>query len=269
MTTSKRKKMLTILLLCYFIFVAIIYFAAGGFYFSRNLKKDQEYGKRLTNEFVSVNSNQVHKGIYAGIQVYSGQKHYHLQFPGLLNGPDRNLDIFYSLNEEGNPFVIESNEKLTGSAAYLILNPFGYYSGNNVSYDKVFGQDNVSYDKVFGQDTLQNPAEFLNTMNEKVAGAPDTLFVTALTVMENDIQVQMMMWTKDNDSTYRAKKFNDLRYAWSNTGNCKIGEVKRGSSGNGLKKFGAGVLDIISAPIQGIIVLVYFGMVLLAGGPVK
>jgi hypothetical protein len=258
MATSKRKKMFLIILLSYFVIIIAIYFAMGGFYFSRSAKDSQEYGKRLTNEFVSVSSDQVLKGIYAGETDYLGKKHYQIQFPGLLIGPNRYLNIYYGLNEDDYPYVVESAEKLEGKPAYLILNPYGYYGG-----------DNVSYDKVFGQDTLINPKEFLDTINEEIAKAPDTLFVTALTVMENELQVQMMMWTKEADSTYNAKRFSDLKYAWANTGNCKINLVQRNSSGNGIKLLGAGILDIITAPIQGIIVSFYLIMAMLIGPGAK
>lgn len=234
-----------------------IYFAMGGFYFTRNAKKGQDYGKRLTNEFVSVSSDQVFKGIYAGKTDYMGKKHYQIQFPGLLIGTNRYLDIYYGLNEDDFPYVVESADKLEGTPAYLILNPFGYYGGNNVSYDKVFGQD-----------TLTNPQVFLDTINEKI-NDHDTLFVAALTVMENELQVQMMMWAKEGDSTYQAKRFSDLKYAWANTGNCKINQVQRSSSGNGIKLFFAGLIDIITAPVQGIIILFYFIVAMLVGPGAK
>jgi hypothetical protein len=258
MVTSKRKKMFLILLSIYFVIVTIIYFAMGGFYFSRNTKTQQEYGKRQSNEFVSVNGNQVFKGNYLGITDYMGQKQYQFQFPELLIGDKRYLDLYYPLNEKEPPLVIETSEKREGENAYLILNPFGYYSGNNVSYDKVFGQD-----------TLNNPKEFLDTIGQKTDNDPDTLFLTALTVMENDFQVQLMMWTKDSDSKYNAKKFSDLKYAWANSGKCKINQVQRNSSGNGLSKLFAGIIDIITAPIQGIVISVYLLILMILGGGVK
>ncbi len=230
----------------------------GGFYFSRNANKQQGYDKRLSNEFVSVNSNQVYTGTYTGITDFMGQKQYQFQFPELLIGSNRYLNIYYSLKDEESPYVIESSEKLNGNTAYLILNPFGYYGGNNVSFDKVFSQD-----------TLMNPKGFLDTINEKIDDIPDTLFISALTVMEKDIQVQMMMWTKEGDSKYNAKRFSDLKYAWANTGNCKINQVQRNSSGNGLNKVVAGLIDIITAPIQGIVISVYLLVVILLGGGVK
>jgi hypothetical protein len=258
MATSNRRKMFLILLSIYFVIVIAIYFAMDGFYFSRNTKKKQEFGKRLTNEFVYVNANQVYKGVYAGTTDYMGQKQYQIQFPGLLIGPDRYLNIYYGLNEDESPYVIESSEKLEGKTAYLILNPYGYYGGNNASFDKVFGSD-----------TLTNPEDFLDTVNEKIANAPDTLFVSALTVMESDIQVQMMMWTKEADTIYHAKKFSDLKYAWANTGNCKINQGQRNSSGNGMHIFLAALIDIITAPIQGILYLVFIVTMILSGGGVK
>ena len=258
MAISKRKKMFLIILSIYFVIVIILYFAMGGFYFSRKTSKDQQFAKRLTNEFVSVSSNQVFKGIYVGETDYLAQKHYQFQFPELLNGSNRYLNIYYGLNEDASPYINESGEKLEGKTAYAIVNPYGYYSGNNAGYDKVFGMD-----------TLTNPKEFLDTIHEKIDNAPDTLFVSALTVMESDIQVQMMMWTKEGDSIYNAKRFSDLKYAWANSGNCKINQVQRNSSGNGMNKVLAGVLDIITAPIQGIIMAVYLGILMLVGPGAK
>jgi hypothetical protein len=258
MATSKRKKMFLIIISVYFVIVTIIYFAMGGFYFTQTISKQQGYNKRQSNEFVSVNSNKVYTGTYAGITDFMGYKHYQIQFPGILKGDNRYLNIYYPLDEKEDPSVIESGQRLEGDNAYLILNPSGYYSGGNVIYDKVFGQD-----------TLKNPKEFLDVVKENTDKTPNTLFLTALTIMDNDIQVQLMMWKKDGDSSYHAKKFSDIRYAWASKGTCKINAVQRSSSGNGMKRAFAGLIDIITAPLQGIVIGVYLIMVIVLGGSVK
>jgi len=258
MALTKRKKMFLTLSLIYLIIVVIIYFVSGGFYFSRSVKKEQGYSKRYSNEFVSNYKNRVYKGTYSGIVNYNGSDHYLLQFGDILIGEKRFANIYYALEDEVMPSVIESGEKIEGTDAYLILNPYGYYSGNNESYDKIFGMD-----------TLTNPAEFLALINENTTELPSPLFATSLTIMDESIKVQLMQWIHDTDSSWNAKKYPDHMYAWANKGNCKINQVQRNSSANGLIRVIAGVADIITAPLQAIIIGVYLLFAIVAGGPVK
>lgn len=258
MTLTKRKKMFLVFISGYLVISTIVYFAIGGFYLSRSVKKDQTFGKRINNEFVSNYKNKVYKGAYAGIVNYKGHDHYLLQFGEILIGEGRFVNIYYALKDEIMPSVIESDKKNGGADAFLILNPYGYYSGNNESYDKIFGMD-----------TLANPAEFLTLINENVEQVHSPLFATALTIMDESIQVQLMQWTNETDSTWNAKKYPDLMYAWTDKGACKINQVQRNNSSDGLIKFVAGIADIITAPIQAIIIGLYLLLVIIAGGPVK
>ena len=250
--------MIGIILFVYFVVVITLYFTMGGFYFSKTIKKEQLYAKKLNREFVSNKKNKVYKGVYAGVVDFSGAQHYLFQFSEILKGENRYVNIYYAINEDDEPTVIESNSKLQGDVAYLLLNPYGYYSGNNTGYDLIFSRS-----------TLMNPKEFLDTIGVKLEDMPKSLFVTALTIMDADINVELMNWTKNEDSVYIAKKYAGNKYAFEIYDACKINTVQRKSSTDGLVTVLVGVVDVITAPIQALVILFYFLLVMFAGGPVK
>ena len=252
-------KIVLIIILAYFAVVIIVYYFMDGFYYSRTFAREQMYGQRHDNEFVYAGRDKVYKGIYVGETLLSGKAYYLLQFHDILIGANRYVNIYYPLDEEDDrPSVLESNEMLNGSPAFLILNPYGYYDDNNVSYDKIFKYD-----------VLNNPVEFLDTISEDITKMDDSLFVTALTLMRHAMEVELMLWTKDSNSNYIPKKKQIDMFTGSEKEKCNINVVERIDPYKGLKKFGFAVADILTGSIQGAMILLYFAFVFITGGPAK
>lgn len=241
----------------YIVISTIVYFFMGGFFFTRQFEKKLKFKQQLRREFQYEKIDEVFKGIYAGIVNEENTAYHFFQFPGLLIGNNRLVNIYYDVKDEKYPIVEESSDKITGTNAYLILHSHGYYSGHNKTYEAVF--------KSTGEIDIQS---FTKTLDEKPEKLPDTLFVVSLTVMDNNFKVEIVNWTKDPQNGYQFHRYKPYQYTTLKA-NPNIRNIQRKSSVNPIKKIGVAIADILTGIFQALIILLYFAYVIIKGGPLR
>jgi hypothetical protein len=260
------KKMIPVFIIIYLTVVVIIFLIKGGFYFTKKTKKDILLNKSISCEFKSFDRSKVVKGAYTGIIEFKGNKYYQLQFPDLLRGENRYLNIYQGIEKGINPYVFESDSQVSGKPAFIMY-----------AFDEFGSNTSTLYYKLFKDEFYKTPQFFLDTIGESDELENDTLIVLAFDIISgsfskeinNSIKTEIIIWIKSNNGTFTAFKNTDLMYAFENSGNCTINQTNTNKLYDNLKLIWWTVVDIVTAPIQLIIIIFYFVIVLFKGGPVK
>jgi hypothetical protein len=244
----------------------VIFFVSGGFYFTKKLKTELNLRKQIGNEFIQAEKNNVLEGSFTAIVNHKGKAYYALQFKGLLNGEKRYLNIYQSIEKGVNPYVFESQTPLSGKPAFII----------KADEDNDPNSTNL-YTELFKEEHYTTPQYFLNAIGKEKITINDTIILLSYDLlsyplfeeMNNAMKTEMIVWTQNPEGTVSAYRNTDLMYANENEGNCKIHINKPDKLHENLRLICWGLVDVLTAPVQLIILLFYFLMVLIAGGPLK
>ncbi len=262
----KQKKMTLGIIILYFSVILVIFYVSGGFYFTKKQKTELNLRKQHGNEFIQPEKNSAVQGTYSGIINHKGKPYYALQFKGLLNGENRYLNIYQSIEKGVNPYVFESQTPLSGKPAF-IMKANDDFDPNTMNL----------YTALFKEEHYTTPPYFLNAIGKEKITIIDTLILLSYDLlsyplfeeMNNAVKTEMIVWTQNPDGIVSAYRNTDLMYANENEGNCRIHINKPDKLHENLQLVCWGLVYVLTPPIQLIILLFYFLMVLIAGGPLK
>ena len=236
--------------------VIIIYFISGGFYYTKRAKAKAKWNNELKMEFINTQTDEIFKGIFTCEIDKDNKQIYSFQFPDILIGKNRFLNIKFCPEDKDELHVFENIELLKGKTAFLIFEN-NYYSPTNKSI----------YEIIFSQAPIKDPSNFFN--KSRITEQQDSIFLISILPVLNSIKIELMIWKKQIDGKYTTSSYKDKYFANVETGNCVIKKIQRKPVLNSLKIIFSGTIDLITAPFQLIIRLIYFLIVLRAGGPCK
>ena len=255
-------KITLIIIFIYLIIVTLLYLKINGFMLTSKIKWELKNGKKISREFINKINNKIIKGINAGTVLHDDKEYIHLQFADVLNGENRYLNIYYSIKEEINPYVFETDSKIDGEIAYLIYSHNESYQGFEDELSTKLFSDKL--EKAF--DTFIKASQ-INPLNIK-----ENLLLTSIWILDNSIGVKVLLFKKNSENKFDVKRYTHGVANFDLQGGSKIINIKtiqRKPFQLNLKHFLYAIADIITSPIQAILMIIYFIFVIIKGGPVK